>query len=293
MYIDAAKLLVIAVLIALSASACDRPAQQTSTTQAIGTDLPDDGGDLSVYLYWTNSGRIFRGRCPDRHDVIRVRCTDDLQSLNYGGFMTTLDGGLSQTIRSLTEESRRIQTAIVRVESQISAVQDELNRLEQQYGHLDAELRRLRADLNRFESFVAEYREQLRLIDIALGQIDDADIAAQRLIVLARLGEYQEKLLDIGRGIDGIITQVGDISSQVDTLRTQISGLTARLSNLQHDLDDVSSRLQRAVDDFSVYEDTLRRLNDGIIYTVMSDNVILARQRQFVRRFDTIFEEAN
>ena len=112
MYMDVAKLLVIAVLIALSGTACDRQPASSSSPHAIGTDLPDDGGDLNVYLYWTNSGRIFRGRCPDRHDVIRVHCTQDLQSMNYTGFMTTLDGGLSQTIRDLTEESRRIQTAI-------------------------------------------------------------------------------------------------------------------------------------------------------------------------------------
>ncbi len=260
-----------------------------SSTQQIGTDLPDSGGNAQVKLYWVVDGRVFRGLFNGRDTVI-PECSNDVEAMTYSIFRERLDGGLSATIRELSEEAQRIRAAMAYVEHELQATIDAINDIEQQSGNLSAELRELRAKMARFEQTVAAYNEQLLLIDAALQQaIADSDLLAQRLIVLDALGRYRAQLDDIGARIPILLDQIQAVNVQVADLRIRINALTIRLGNLNDEMAQVDARLQLAYDDFTVYESTLRKLNSGIVYTVLSDNVIAQKERQFIRRFERLF----
>jgi chromosome segregation ATPase len=264
-------------------------AVSASTTKQIGTDLPDSGGNAQVKLYWVVDGRVFRGLCNGRDTVI-PECSNDVESMTYNVFRERLDGGLSATIRELSEEAQRIRAAMTYVEHELQATIDAINDIESQSGHLSSELQELRAKMARFEKTVAAYNEQLALIDTALQQaIADADLLAQRQIVVDALGRYRAQLDDVGARIPVLLDQIAAVQVQVADLRIRINSLTIRLGNLNDEMAQVDARLQLAYDDFTVYESTLRKLNSGIVYTVLSDNVIAQKERQFIRRFERLF----
>jgi predicted nuclease with TOPRIM domain len=267
-----------------------QPGGEASSAKQIGTDLPDSGSsDPQVKLYYVVDGRIFRGLCEGRDTVI-PECGIDVESMTYGVFRERLDGGLSQMIRDLTEEAQQIRTAMAFVEHELQGTIDAINDIEQQSGHLSAELKELRAKMTRFENTVAAYNEQLALINQALQDaIADADLLAQRLIVIDALTRYRAQLDDIGARIPVLLDQIQAVHSQVADLRIRLNALNIRLSNLNAEMAQVDARLRLAYDDFSVYESTLRKLNSGIVYTVLSDNVIAQKERQFIKRFEKIF----
>ncbi len=285
------SLAVLTTVVALP-SACNRvPADPSaSSPESIATDLPDDGGTPQNSLFWANNGRVFRGRCLEGSDFTREECSRELVSMSYDTFKVDLDGGLSETIRELAAESRRIQDAIALIERDLAAARAELDALEARQGGLSAELSRLRSEIIRAENNLAEYREQLVLIDEALSQAADQDISAMRPIVLARLADWQSRLAQINGQLEALLAQVGSLQTEIEEVTRRMATLTARISNLQIEFASVNQRLEMAYGDFSVYEETVRRLNSGITYTVLSTNTILARQRLFIKRFEAIFE---
>ncbi len=256
----------------------------------IATDLPDDGGDLVNSLYWTNNGNIFRGRCVDATEFNRNQCSSELVSMPYEAFKGELDGGLSATIRDLTAEARQIQDAIALIERDLADARAELDALERQTGGLDAELTKLRNDIKNYEVNLAEYREQLAMIEQALQNAVDQEIAAMRPIVMARIQDWQSRISQVSAQIEHVLAQFAGLRTQITEISTRVTSLSARSQNLQIELAGVNQRLELAYGDFSVYTETLRRLNMGITYTVWSTNSLLLRERLFIRRFDTIFK---
>ena len=271
-----------------------------SETKAIATDLPDDGTNGKIHLYWIFAGNILRGECRLRNPgdplIPRTCMRNDstTKSMSYEVFKEKLDNGLSQTIKNLSEEARNIQQAIARINAQIIPIKVEIERLEREGNVHSAELARLRNDLSEFQIYVSELQDQLRYIEEELRRTaNDPDLLAQRSIVMEQLGRFRTKLNDISGRIPALLDKVRSISAQVDVLKTQLVALTTRLNNLQIDLDDVTTRLAVAYDDFSVYEDTLRRLESQAIFSALSTNTIVQRQRQFIKRFDRIFTSPN
>lgn len=261
----------------------------TSAPAQIITDLPDNGDITPTHLYWVVGNHLFRGLCVDPAHILPTSCGDQRQSMSYTTFKTELDGGLSATIRALTEETAEIQAAIRMIERQIVATTQAIADLERQSGDLSAEIARLREALHRFDRYIRDYRDQLALIEASLRRLADADLAAQRLDMLRELAECQQKIADISRQVDTIVDEMDRVSTAAGRLQTELVSLTNRSTNLRYDLAIISTRLQAARDDFSVYEDTLEMLNDGVAYRVLADNVRFQKVRQFVRRFERIF----
>jgi chromosome segregation ATPase len=291
--VRAPRLLLAAALttVALS-SGCGggaRHAGDASHLDAIATDLPDDGGPGPVHLFWVSSNAIFRGMCEGREPLIRANCGDDLQSMNYDVFRKRLDNGLSQTIIDLTNEAARLQQTINVVQAEIQKTLDALAAIEQQNGHLTAELEQLRAQVRKFQQFVAELQDQITMIDQELRRLADQDLMAQREIVVKQLADYQHRLDALGPQIQAVSRQIDALGQQAAELQTKLNSLTARLDNLRGDLAGVTTQLSAAYDDFSVYELTIRRLESGIVASVLRDNVLYQRERQFVKRFEKIF----
>lgn len=281
-------LLLIVILVLLPSLAC-REGPSASSAKQIATDLPDSGTLTPVHVYWITGNRLFRAACPDRNFILREHCQDGRRSIDYARFKRDLDGGLSETIRQLTDETNQIQSAIRAVEQQIVATTEAIADLERRSGHLSAEVGRLRDDIRRFDAYIREYREQLALIEAALRRLADADLAAQRNDMLRELARCQQSIADIARQVDLIMDQIRAIGGDIGRLRGELTSLTNRATNLRYDLSLVAARLQQAYDDFSVYEETLVMLNDEIIFRVLSDNVRFQKVRQFVRRFERIF----
>ncbi len=285
-------LIVMLAAIASPIHACSRETSDegnASTSKAIGSDLPDDGSDALVHLYWVTGGQIFRAACNGRTPILRSNCTSEMSSMSYDSFKVTLDGGLSDTIRELSDEAERIQGAIGHLQADMEATLATIAEIERRSGGLSTELEHLRADLVRFQTFIQEYREQLSLIDAALRRMADRDLQTQRVVIMQELQEYQGRLADIASRIPGLVDQIAGIQTELAELQEHLDTVNARLENLNAELTDVSTRLAVAHDDFEVYEDTLSKLTDGIIYRVLSDNVLYQKNRQFVRRFERIF----
>ncbi len=264
--------------------------KQTAAPKAIGTDLPDDGSDAPVHLFWVTGDRIFRAECTGRTPILRSNCTTDLTSKQYTGFKASLDNGLSQTVRDLADEARRIQLAIGRLETEMVGTLAQITEIEREQGPLSRELESLRTQMTRFQAFVQEYREQLHLIDEALRRMANQDLQTQRTYMLRELATYQRSLSDIAQRIPALMEQIGRINTQLSTLRERLETVTARLTNLKSDLSDVTARLDEAQSDLEVYQDTLSMLTDGIIYHVLADDVLYQKNRLFVRRFERIFD---
>jgi predicted nuclease with TOPRIM domain len=275
---------------ACSNGSSGNPQTSTSHTDSIATDLPDDGGSLTHSLYYTNNGRIYRGRCIDPDQFNRSNCSSELVSMPYDAFKTELDGGLSDTIRELTAESKRIQDAIALIEKDLADARAELDRLAREEGPLDAQLTTLRANIQKYEQSLSEYKEQLALIDAALAQAADQEVAAMRPIVMARISDWQNRIAQVNVQIETIMQQFGQIHTQIETIAAKVAQLSTRSQNLHTELAGVNERLELAYGDFAFYTETLRRLNDGITYTVWSTNTLLLRQRLFIKRFESIFQ---
>ena len=279
-------------ILAVVPQACSRDRSSSgaaSQSKDIITDLPDTGGEPASSMYYVNNGRIFRGRCVDISAFNRNDCSQELVSISYDTFKRDLDGGLSDTIRELTAESKQIQDAIAVIERDLADARAELDRLERQQGGLDSGLTSLRADIKHFEVNLSEYKQDLVLIDQALAQAADADTAAMRPIVMARIQEWQSRIAQVNVQIETIIAQFGQLHTQIATISARITELTTRTQNLHIELAAVDQRLELAYGDFSVYTETLRRLTSGIPYTVFGDNTILVAERLFIRRFEAIF----
>jgi predicted nucleic acid-binding Zn-ribbon protein len=266
-------------------------AESTSTTNDIGTDLPDNGGNAPIHVYWVTDTKIFRGYCPNRDVVTRQHCQENREHRDWAQFKTNLDGGLSNTIRQLQEEARNIQGVIATLEVQIQQILNEINAIERQQGTLSVELRNLRTQMEYFQSVVREYSIQLDLIDQSLAQALDKDMAQLRLHVMAQIKKYQQQSAAISGRIDDLMTQIQNTHGQLASLRDQATRLNNRLQNLNHDLAIVQDRLATAYSDFNIYEVTLRKLLSGIVHPILSDNVWWAAERQFVKRFDSIFSQ--
>lgn len=258
-------------------------------TKNIATDLPDDGGALVNSLFWTNNGHIYRGRCINADEFDRSTCSSELVSMSYDTFKGELDGGLSETIRGLSAQAHKIQDAIASIERDLADARRELDALESQQGGLDSELAALRNNIKNYEITLSGYREQLALIDAALREAADQEIEAMRPLVLARIADWQSRIQQVSAQIERVLEQFGELRTQIAQVAARVNALTVRSQNLQIELADVSQRLELAYGDFSVYEETIRRLSSGITYTVWSTNTILLRQRLFIRRFETIF----
>lgn len=257
---------------------------------SIATDLPDDGGESSIHLFWVFAGKLFRGDCTVREPLIPRTCGRNVRTMDYDEFKVKLDNGLSQTIRELSDEAQSIQAALGRIHDQMRPIQDEIRRLEREGSEHSAELARLRGDLEEFQIYVSELQDQLRYIEEELRRVaNDPDLRAQQAIVVEQLGQYRTKVASIADRIPALLDKVRHIGDQVAALQQQLDVFNTRLANLQADLEDVTTRLNAAYDDFSVYEDTLRRLESQVIYTTLSTNTMLSRQRQFIRRFERIF----
>jgi len=276
--------------LSLAAPACGHAGAPLSSVAAIATDLPDDGSpNKTVNLYWVTDDHIFRGGCPNRDVLLRSQCTVGIQSMMYADFKQQLDGGLSDTIRQLQDEARKIQDAMVAIDAQVQETLAQINKIEQQNGGLSQELQDLRVKMQNFETIVAEYRQQLTLIEQALQQAVDQDMVQLHAYVVAQLSKYQEQLTGISQEVADLMQQLHDAEGQLLQLREQADKLNARLANLKIDLAVVQEKLQHAYDDFSVYQLTLDRLNNGIIFPILADNVWFQRERQFVKRFDQVF----
>ncbi len=276
---------------ALTGCSSQQPIEAPSTTSDIGTDLPDNGGNAPIHVYWVTDTKIFRGYCPNRDIVMRQHCQDNREHRDWAQFKTQLDGGLSTTIRQLQEEARNIQGVIATIEVQIQQILHEINEIERQHGTLSVELRNLRTQMEYFQSVVRDYSIQLDLIDQSLAQALDKDMAHLRLHVMAQIKKYQRESAAISGRIEILMTQIQNAHGQLANLRDQATRLNNRLQNLNHDLAVVQNRLDTAYSDFSVYEVTLRKLLSGIVHPILSDNVYWAEERQFVKRFDSIFSQ--
>jgi peptidoglycan hydrolase CwlO-like protein len=284
----------VTVICTAIASGCMRPAENTNHSSSdlndIATDLPDSGGDLPVHLYWVTDTKIFRGYCANQDSFLRTHCRDNMVSMRWEDFKQQLDGGLSTTIRALQQEIRNIQAAITSIESQIAQVLAEINRIEQQQGGISRELQQLRAEMQDFQVIVQGYREQLRLIDESLALAVDRDMAELRLYVMNQLRKYQQSVDDISVRIEQLMLQIRGAQAQLADLRDQANRLNNRLQNLNADLSIVQRRLESAYSDFNVYAETLRKLTSGIVHPILADNDLWRNaERQFVKRFDTIF----
>lgn len=263
--------------------------ESSSETNDIATDLPDTGSDLPIHLYWVTDTRIYRGFCANRDVMLRTQCRDNVAFMSWGEFKQDLDGGLSTTIRALQQEARNIQMAMASVEAQIQQILAEINRIEQQQGSLSVELRNLRTQMQEFQVIVQEYRQQLNLIEQSLAQAVDRDMSELRLYVMGQIQKYQQNLTNVSNRITVLMGQIRDANVQLVTLRDQANRLNNRLQNLNGDLSIVQTRLTTAYSDFSVYEGTLRRLTSGIVHPILADNTWFSAERQFVKRFDRIF----
>jgi predicted nucleic acid-binding Zn-ribbon protein len=267
------------------------PSEKISGTSDIGTDLPDNGGNAPIHVYWVTDTKIFRGYCPNRDVVTRQHCQERREHRDWAQFKTQLDGGLSTTIRQLQEEARHIQGVIANVETQIQQILNEINAIERAQGGLSTELRNLRTQMEYFQSVVREYSIQLDLIDQSLAQALDKDMAQLRLHVMAQIKKYQQQSSAISGRIEDLMAQIQTAHGQLANLRDQATRLNNRLQNLNHDLALVQDRLDTAYSDFNVYEVTLRKLLSGIVHPILSDNIWWASERQFVKRFDSIFSQ--
>lgn len=279
------------LLAAMGASpfhACSR-GHDASTPKAIGTDLPDDGTNAPVHLFWVTGNRIFRAGCEDRRPM-RSTCTRDMMSRPYDAFKVSLDNGLSQTVIDLADEARRIQGAIVRLETELGSTLAEIARIEREQGPLSRELESLRGQMTRFQTLITEYHDQLRLIDEALRRMANQDLQTQRGYMLRELAELEQRLGDISRRIPDLMERIAAFNTQLAALRDRLATVTARLANLKTDLADVTTRLNEAQSDLEVYQDTLSMLTDGIIFRVLADDVLYQKNRLFVRRFERIFD---
>jgi peptidoglycan hydrolase CwlO-like protein len=280
-----------AILAGLMITGCGRTSSDQSASEVndIATDLPDTGGNLPIHLYWVTDTRIYRGYCANSDIMLRTKCRENVKFMSWTDFKQDLDGGLSTTIRALQQEARNIQAAISSLEVQIQQILAEINRIEQQQGTISAELRNLRTQMQEFQVIVQEYRVQLNLIDQSLAQAVDRDMAELRLYVMAQLRKYQQNLNDISNRITVLMRQIHDANVQLASLRDQATRLNNRLQNLNSDLAIVQQRLSTAYSDFNVYEGTLRRLTSGIVHPILADNTWFTAERQFVKRFDRIF----
>jgi len=263
----------------------------SASLNSIATDLPDNGGTTAIHLFWVFAGQIHRGDCAGPEPLIPRTCSRNVKTMNYDQFKSRLDNGLSQSIKDLSDEASEIQAALARIYDQIRPIKAEIERLERDGDAHRTELAQLRHEMEEFQIYVSELQDQLRYIEDELRRAaNDPDLRAQQAIVMDQLGRYRSKVATISAKIPALLDKVRDISDQVAALQYQLDAFNTRLSNLQSDLDDVMTRLNAAYDDFSVYEDTLRRLESQVIYTTLSTNGMLQRQRQFIRRFEKIFE---
>ena len=281
----------VSILAGLIVTGCGKTQSEESQSDVkdIATDLPDTGGNLPVHLYWVTDTRIYRGYCANSDVMLRTQCRQNVNYMSWADFKRDLDGGLSTTIRALQQEARNIQAAISSLETQIQQILTEIDRLEREQGSLSRELRNLRAQMQEFQVIVQEYRVQLNLIDQSLSQAVDRDMAELRLYVMGQLRQYQQNLSDVSHRITVLMQQIHDAHAQLASLRDQATRLNNRLQNLNNDLAIVQQRLTTAYSDFNVYEGTLRRLTSGIVHPILADNTWFNAERQFVKRFDSIF----
>lgn len=276
-----------------SLTSCGTSRPESSETKNIATDLPDRLGGGPTNLYWVNADRVFRGTCrvsgPNGTPAIPSNCDSNIKSMRYAEFKQKLDNGLSQTITDLTNEAQRLREIIISVQEQIAQTLTAIAEQERLGGPTSSELQKLQQDMQEFQGFVTELKDQLTLIDTELRRLNSQDLVMQRDIVVRQLSDYQRQVAEIAAAIPAMVTKIGNCTVQLETLRRQLASLQVRLDNLQLDLTQVTSKLQLACDDFGVYGDTLAKLTSGITYSVLTDNIIARQNRQFVKRFETIF----
>jgi len=283
---------------ALTISACGLPGsgpapESTSAASAelrdIATDLPDTGLASDVHLYWVSSGRIFRAACDDTGILTRIHCRTELASMPYTAFKEQLDGGLSDLILQLTEESARIQLAMSRVREEISRVQSAIDRLNAQGGPLRDQLQLLEREMKTFDSWIVDLGEQIRLINDRLARLANGDLARQRDKILQQIDNLRSEMNGIETRMLAVSNSLQRIAGQIAPLAAELTALRTRLDNLNVEAAQVAVRLDLARSDFAVYRETLDYLTDGIVFHVLRDNTWYAAVRQFVKRFDRIF----
>jgi len=156
-------------------------------------------------------------------------------------------------------------------------------------GAANAELVSARVEIKKVKIFVDEYRYQLALIDQAIRRITDNDLIIQRDVVAKELDAYRGKIFVLQGEIYTLVTQITSLHITISSLERALERLTIRFSNLKDELGDTILQLESARDDFSVYENTLEKLESNIIYRVLSDQTLYRKNRKFVKRFENIF----
>jgi len=268
---------------------CGSGQNDHSQTNSIATDLPDDGSKLPIYLYWLSGASINRGLCQADGPILKSNCTQDVESMRYSTFKVKLDAGLSQTIIDLRSEVASILVSLEAVESQMRTTILAIEENEIELGAANAELVSARVEIKKVKIFVDEYRYQLALIDQAIRRITDNDLIIQRDVVAKELDAYRGKIFVLQGEIYTLVTQITSLHITISSLERALERLTIRFSNLKDELGDTILQLESARDDFSVYENTLEKLESNIIYRVLSDQTLYRKNRKFVKRFENIF----
>jgi predicted nucleic acid-binding Zn-ribbon protein len=286
------RLLLATLAAAAVTSACGRhqiPAP--SSVKTISTDLPDTGTLGPIKMYWVESGRLFRGTCADNVVVIKPNCLNGIEVMDYSTFMTRLDGGLAATVAKLSAEVDGIDATMAIVESDITAVRAAIDTKEQELGTTRVDLEATRLEITKVESFIHEYRFQLRAIAKHLSTMQDADLAQQSTEMAAELQTLITKIADLYKQVPALVAQIKEIKGEIVELSSQLDQLYNRLTNLTFDYDRASRALQDACDDYASYQLTLTMLTDpdGINFQVHAEDLKFQKVRQFVKRFEAIF----
>jgi len=119
--------------------------------------------------------------------------------------------------------------------------------------------------------------------------LQDPDLIVQRDTVASELSAYRTRLFGLQVDAQNLSTDIASLQHSIAVLRATYAKLVTRFDNLKMDLDETMEELLRASEDFSVYNDTLTKLDSDIIYRVLADQTLYHKNRKFVKRFDTIF----
>lgn len=257
--------------------------------QGVATDLPDDGGQNTIHLYWIDDDRIFRGECLDRVDLLRSKCLNNLEVMSYGLFKTKLERNLGLTIADLLKELAETNSAMAKLQAEINDLVHQIEDLQAKQHADQANLATLKSQLQAATKLVDEYQQQLTLIRIELNRRPDTDLVDQAAEMAGRMAEIRAAGERLAEQMAPIAANIQRLGAAIEALKNVLPSFMTRLDNLKIDHQRIAAELKLAQSDLSVYQDTLARLEDRIDYWVLSDNTYYQAVRKFVKRFDVVF----
>lgn len=265
--------------------------QTKNDKRTISTDLPDDGSTGPVKMYWVQGGQIERGTCSSHLFVIKANCLNGIETMAYDDFKLKLDAGVTATVEALVKEIGAIENAIDSLELQRRETMAAIALTEAKLGMATGDLLAAKEELATLETFIAEYRAQLKAIRAKLNYGGNGDLLAQARQMAVELQALKDASSLIAARIPALFARVVQLSEKLSDLYERLNSIGIRLDNLRIDHARTWVALQWAIDDLDAYLETLAMLTDegGINYRVHADNPWFQKVRRFVKRFEVIF----